>query len=181
MLRTRVVPRLVCLAALLASSTATAQPADLPSPMPPQVQLDLGLSVITLNYEHPLPANLALAVGVGVFSTWFAPVFDVGDKFIGPGAELRLTRFFTDDGRGLYAGPFVRVSRAKGEREVEDTTLEGTTFGFTVGAVAGYGIGLTERLDLRLGLGAQYMRFVTDDVEVNTPFVVLDAVLGYRL
>lgn len=168
-----------CLA--VATDMAFAQPADLPSPMRPQVQLDLGLSVITLNYEHPLPGSLAVSAGVGVFSTWFAPVFDVGDKFLGPGAELRLTRFFSDDGHGLYAGPFVRVSRAKGEREVEDTTHEGTTFGFTAGAFVGFGHGLTDRLDLRIGLGAQYMRFVTEHVSVETPFLAIDAVLGYRL
>ena len=88
----------VCLAL---TAEAFAQPADLPSPTRPQVQLDLGLSVITANYEHPLPANLAVAIGVGVFSTWFLPVFDAGDRFLGPGAELRITRFFRDDGRGL--------------------------------------------------------------------------------
>lgn len=177
--------RLLAITAAIAASVsgARAQPADLPAPMPPQLQLDLGLSVITLDYEHPLPANLAVAFGVGVFSTWFAPIFDVGDAFIGPGAELRVTRFFSDDGRGLYAGPFVRVSRAKGER---DEVQSDPTIGFTVGAFVGYAFGLTERIDLRLGLGAQYMRFSAKPdaspttLEVNSPFVAIDAVVGYR-
>lgn len=170
----------VCLAL---TAEAFAQPADLPSPTRPQVQLDLGLSVITANYEHPLPANLAVAIGVGVFSTWFLPVFDAGDRFLGPGAELRVTRFFRDDGRGLYVGPFVRVARAGGERDDIETD---PTVGFTAGAFVGYGLGLTDRLDLRLGLGAQYIHFSAETdagrlVEATTPFVAIDAVLGYRL
>jgi hypothetical protein len=172
---------LIALTCLAAPTLARAQPAPLPSPMPAQVQLDLGLSVITANYEHPLPANLAVSVGVGIFSTWFAPVFDIGDKFQGPGAELRITRFFRDDGRGLYVGPFLRVSRATGSDDTYETI--DPVIGFTAGAFAGYAFGLTDKLDLRLGAGAQYMSFsgYAGELEVRGPFVAIDAVLGYRL
>lgn len=165
---------------LLAIATpAAAQPGDIVDPAGSQVQLDLGLSVITVNYELPVAQRVSLSVGAGVFSTWFAPVFGVGDAFIGPGGEVRVTRWFSDDNHGLYVTPFVRVSRATGEDE--DMTVEGTAFGFTAGAIVGWALPLTSRLDLRLGVGPKYIRFVADDVSVSTPFVTIDAVLGYRL
>ena len=57
--------------------------------------------------------------------------------------------------------------------------------GFTAGIFAGWAFGLTDTLDLRVGLGAQYIRFSVDtaagELSTSTPFIAIDAVLGYRL
>jgi hypothetical protein len=68
--------------------------------------------------------------------------------------------------------------------EPEGFKLEGR--GFTGGAFVGWDFGLSEKLDLRVGLGAQYIRITFDDASGtrttnSTPFVAIDATLGYRL
>lgn len=168
------------LAVLAAWSPAAAEDARFGGQRP-QVQLDLGLAVIGADFEHPVTPHIAVQLGAQVFSTYFAPWFDAGDKVVGVGGELRATWWRRDDGRGFYVAPFLRVARVTGERD--DTSDSGV--GFSAGVFAGWGFALTHRLDLRLGAGAQYMRYRTaptaGPVEVDTPFVALDAVVGYRL
>jgi len=145
----------------------------------PQVQLDLGLAVVGVDFEHPLGEHAAIQVGAQVFSTYFAPWFDVGDKVVGFGGEVRPTYFMSAGGRGVYVAPFLRVARVG----ADDTDDHGV--GFSAGAWAGYAFGLGKKLDLRVGAGAQYMRYFVDTsagrVGLSTPFVALDLVVGYRL
>ena len=63
--------------------------------------------------------------------------------------------------------------------EVDGQTGQG--LGFTAGAFAGWAIGLGERLDLRLGAGAQWIYFDADPLAASTPFLAADILLGYRL
>jgi hypothetical protein len=52
-------------------------------------------------------------------------------------------------------------------------------------AVVGWAFALSAKLELRIGGGAQYIRFGVDTnagrLTTSTPFVAIDAVLGYRL
>lgn len=165
---------LVSVLAIAYPLTAVAEPPR----MREQFQLDLGLSVITANLEHVLAPKTSVSLGLGVFSTWFAPLHDSGDAFIGVGAELRLFRFFRVDGSGPYLSPFVRTSRARGEdRETKETSV---ALGFAAGAMAGWAFRITDRFDVRLGLGGQYIRFVAETAQIKTPYVAIDGVVGYR-
>ena len=162
------------LALLFAATTARADE------LRPQLQIDGGLSVIGPAYEHPVARHVAVHVEAFIFGTYFLPWFDAGDKVRGFGAGLRPTWFANANGRGLYVAPYFRVVG------VDDDTLFGAAgVGFTTGAFAGYAFALGDRLDLRIGGGAQYIHFGfdTDDGRrsASTPFVALDAVLGYRL
>lgn len=76
-------------------------------------------------------------------------------------------------GRGVYVTPFVRVA---------DVGASGHT-GVAVsgGAFVGYAFAATGRLDVRLGVGAQYIYYDFDGVRASTPFIALDLVIGYRL
>jgi hypothetical protein len=179
-----------CLVLLLAASTAFAeQPvaSDLgtmplqPPQLRPQLQADLGLSVIYAAYELPVSSRVAVDVGGGIFGTYFLPWFDAGDDVKGLGVGGRVTWFARTTGRGLYVAPYLRVVGVRGEKE----GMSGTGFGFTTGAFVGWAFGLTNRLDLRVGAGAQYIRFRADTgaggLAASTPFVALDLVVGYRL
>ncbi len=163
------------------AAAAAEQPPGLPRELRPQVQLDLGLAVIGVDYEHPVARHLAVQVGVQVFSTYFAPWFEIGDELAGVGGEVRVTWFMRATGHGLYVAPFVRAARVTGERD----GVSGSGFGFSGGAFVGWAVGLTRKLDLRLGAGAQYLSYhaspSTGRVEVATPFIAIDAVVGYRL
>jgi hypothetical protein len=160
---------------------ARAEYRPVPPALSPSVQADLGLSVIGLGYEHPVAGQVSLQVEANLFSTWFAPVFDVGDDVIGFGGGVRATWFARETGHGLYVTPYVRVSRVTGERDDE----KGTGVGFSAGAFVGWALGLGEKIDLRLGAGAQYISYAVDtdagEVEVKTPFVALDVLLAYKL
>jgi hypothetical protein len=98
----------------------------------------------------------------------------------GFGGQVRPSIFLSEEGpKGVYVAPFVRVDRVT--TDVNGTS--GDTVGFSAGAFAGYSFLFGERVNLRIGAGAQYMRYV---VEVNgatesfdTPFPALDLVLGY--
>jgi hypothetical protein len=146
----------------------------------PQVQIDGGLSVIGPAYEHPIARHIAVNLEVFIFGTYFLPWFDAGEKVRGFGAGVRPTWFMRESGHGLYVAPYFRVVG------VDDETLTGAeSVGFTTGAFVGWAFGLGKKLDLRLGAGAQYIYFKTDtamgEVSTSTPFVAIDAVLGYRL
>src|SRR4051794_14576892 len=98
--------RRLALLALLVPVSAYADDASRP-----QVQLDLGLAVIGVDFEHHLGRHAAIQVGATIFSTYFAPWFDAGDKVMGFGGELRPTYFFAAGERGWYIAPFLRVDR----------------------------------------------------------------------
>jgi hypothetical protein len=173
--RPRVPARSVLAIAILISSSAHAEPR-------PAAQLDLGLAVIGAAYEHPVADQLAIQLGAQVVSTYFAPWFDAGDAVAGLGGSLRVTYFASREQRGLYVAPFLRVTRMTGEH---DTGASGADVGFSTGAWVGYAARATPRLDVRIGGGVQYLRYLVDTsagrVGVDTPFVALDLVVGYRL
>lgn len=160
---------------VLLASTASADE------LRPQLQIDGGLSVIGPAYEHPIARQLAVSVEVFVFGTYFLPWFDAGDEVRGFGGGIRPTWFARPDGRGFYVAPYVRVVG------VDDKDIPSPSgIGFTTGVFAGWVFGLSEKLDLRIGGGAQYIHFHADDengerIDASTPFIALDAVLGYRL
>ncbi|MDB4954551.1 MAG: hypothetical protein JWO36_2120 [Myxococcales bacterium] len=138
-----------------------------------QIQADVGLAVIGLAFELPLTDHVSLQIEAQIFGTYFLPWFSAGTKVQGYGGQLRPTWFRRGDQHGLYLAVPVRVDR------VSDDTSHAT--GFCAGAVAGWAFRLTRRLDLRLGGGAQYMRYKSGTIDIATPFVALDAVVGYRL
>jgi hypothetical protein len=162
------------LGAFLAAESARA---DEPSA---QVQIDGGLSVIGPAYEHPLTSHISLGVEAFVFGTYFLPWFDAGDEVKGFGAGVRPTWFARETGHGLYVTPYLRGV------VVDDASIFGADgLGFTAGAFAGWAFRLTDRLDLRIGAGAQLIHFHVDTPSghrsTTTPFVALDTVLGWRL
>jgi hypothetical protein len=157
----------------LSASTAAAEPR-------PQLQADLGLSVVALGYEHPLGDHVSAMVGAGLFGTYFLPWFDRGDNVVGGVGDLRVTWFHRDDGRGLYVTPYVRAGYASGTHE--GTQVDGAGLAVTGGVFVGYGLRLTDKLDLRIGAGGQYIYIGGDhDVGASTPFIALDTLVGYRL
>jgi hypothetical protein len=168
----------IVLACALALPPATAA-ADEPR-LARQVQADLGLSVIGVAFEQPVSAHLAVQLEAQVFSTYYAPWFDVGDEVAGFGGQVRPTWFRNRSGRGLYVAPYLRVDRVEGERD----NATGTGWGYAAGAFAGWAFALSV-LDVRVGAGAQYMHYVVDtaagEVACTTPFVALDLVVGLRL
>lgn len=153
----------------------TAEP-EVESQLRSQVQIDGGLSVIGLGFEQPLTTHVSLGAEVFVFGTYFLPWFDLGEDIKGVGAGLRPTWFARETGRGLYIAPYVRAA------VVDDAGLFGADgLAITAGAFVGWAFGLGERLDLRVGAGVQYIHAKVDDISFGTPFVAMDAVLGYRL
>ena len=178
----------LAIVAIGASPAAAELVVEPPPPPPPpiayrpQLQLDLGLAVAGVAFEHPIGPRFAIQLGVQVFSTYFAPWFDAGDKVQGGGGSLRATYFFARGGRGAYVAPFLRVARVTGEHE---TGASGSGVGFSTGAWGGYAFRLSPKFDVRLGAGLQYMRYLVDTsagrVGLSTPFIALDIVIGYRL
>lgn len=142
----------------------------------PQVQIDGGLSVIGPGYEHPITAHVAAQVEVFVFGTYFLPWFDAGHDVKGFGAGLRPTWFSRTDGRGLYVSPYVR-----GVLVDEESIAGADGSGLTAGVFAGWAFRLSEKLDLRIGAGIQYIFTDVGELRTSTPFAAIDAVLGYRL
>lgn len=167
---------LVATALLAASGTATAEPTELAQ----QVQIDGGLSVIGVGFEIPAAPHFALQIETFVFGTYFLPWFDLGEDVKGIGGGFRPTWFANENGRGLYVSPYVR-----GAFVGQSSLFAGDGFALTTGVFAGWAFGLTDRLDLRVGGGIQYIRARLDTDEgttkFSTPFVAIDAVLGYRL
>ncbi len=169
------------LAAALVTGVAAPAAADLPRLLPrPQLQVDGGLTVIGPAYEHPLAEHWAVAGEAFVFGTYFLPWFDLGDDTIGVGAGVRATWLADPSGRGLYVTPYLRAAAVR----AQDDDAGGLAI--TAGVFVGWAIGLTDRLDLRLGLGAQYLRVAVDpeagpERVSSTPFPAIDATLGWRL
>jgi hypothetical protein len=175
-------------------ATVTPAAAHPPPPPPPEphgeILADLGLSVIHAGYEHPVGPQLSVAVTAGVFGTYFLPWFGVGDNVIGFGGGLRATwfgrpysppRFDDETNRGFYVAPYLRVQRVSGRHD----DMAGTGLGLSAGVFAGWAFGISKKLDLRLGVGAQYIYQYIDThagrQTSSTPFVALDIVVGYRL
>lgn len=146
----------------------------------PQVQIDGGLSVIGAGYEHPLRTKIALQGEAFIFGTYFLPWFDLGDDVKGFGIGVRPTWFARETGHGLYVTPFFRGVAVDAEGLFGASGL-----GFESGVFVGWAFRLSEKLDLRVGGGAQYIHFDIDTAgerrSASTPFVALDATLGWRL
>jgi hypothetical protein len=143
----------------------------------PQLQIDGGLSIIGAGYEHPIGHQLAIQVEAGTFGTYFLPWFDLGDEVIGAIGGVRLTWFARPNGYGPYVTPYVRSGYAWGEHAGQDSA--GVVV--TAGAFVGWAFRLAHRLDLRLGVGGQYIYISGDNgLSASTPFAALDATIGYR-
>lgn len=166
----------LALVVVVAARTAAAEPR-----LPSDVQADVGLSVVYLGYEAPITEHVAVAFTGGIFGTYFLPWFDLGDNVKGVGFGVRATWFAHTSGKGLYVAPYFRGVAVQGD--LGGDTARG--YGYTTGAFLGWAFRMTPRLDLRVGAGAQYIKFhiATDIVRSNndTPFVALDTVLAYRL
>jgi hypothetical protein len=143
------------LALVIASTVAAAE-----------AQADLGLSVVCLGYERPVDDHTAVMLGGGLFGTYFLPWFDRGDNVAGAMGDLRVSWFRGEDEHGLYVTPYLRAGYA-------------SAFAITGGVFVGDAFALSQRFDLRLGGGVQYL-YVADE-HASTPFVALDVTLGYRL
>jgi hypothetical protein len=164
----------IALVLFLSASIAAAEPPQ------PQLQADLGLSVAAIGYEHPLGAHVSAMIGGGLFGTYFLPWFDLGDNVVGAVGDLRVTWFPRDHEHGIYVTPYVRAGYASGTHE--DTMVDGAGLVLTTGLFIGYGVRLTDKLDLRVGAGGQYIYIRgAHDVGASTPFVALDTTLGFRL
>lgn len=172
-------------AALAAAAPAAAAPANAAEPPPKAkpahaIQADLGLAVVGLAYEHLFAPRVAMQFEAQIFGTWFGPIVDL-PNLRGLGGQLRPTFFLTEDGpRGLYVAPFLRIDRVTAEKD----GASGSGVGYSTGVFAGYSFLFGERVNLRVGGGAQYMSYVVDvapqkRVAFKTPFPALDLVLGY--
>ena len=133
----------------------------------PQLQADLGLAVVGVAYEQPLTEHVSLQIEAQIFGTYFLPWVSAGTNAAGFGGQLRPTWFARWDRRGFYVAPYVRIDR------VSDDTSKAT--GFCAGGFAGWAFGLTRKLDLRIGGGAQYMRYKSGTIDIATPFLALDS------
>jgi len=165
------------LAIAIVTVTATAPAIAEPRGLRPQAHADLGLSVVGVGYERPVAGHVAIAAQGGIFGTYFLPWFDRGDDVQGLEVGARVTWFARASGRGLYVAPYLRGVAVRGERDGQ----AGRGLGFTAGAFVGWAIGLGERLDLRLGAGAQWIYVDADPLAASTPFLAADILLGYRL
>jgi hypothetical protein len=173
--------RRIAIVAALAAATAAPAAAEPASSLRPQLQADIGLAVIGLGYEHPVAAHLALQLEAQIFGTYFLPWFDAGDDATGFGGELRATWFARPSGHGLYVLAYGRLDAVR----IERGDRRGDGFADSAGAAAGWSFRLSRRLDLRVGLGAQYiyMRAEAQGTRLgaSTPFPTIDGVLGFRL
>lgn len=159
---------------LVLAGAAAAEP---PTSLAPQVQADVGLAVIGVGYEHPVGSHIAVMGEVQIFGTYFLPWFDAGDDVKGLGAELRATWLARASGRGLYVMGFARGDAVRGDVD----GMRSTGKAVSGGAAVGWVLGLGDKVDLRLGAGGQYLWIDGDQLDTSTPFVTIDAVVGYRL
>ena len=172
-------------AAIVASlgGAAHAEPAAgaPPAELRPQAQLDFGLAVVGLGYELPVATHLAIQAEAQIFGTYFLPWFDAGDAGKGLGGQVRATWFARPCGRGLYVVAYGRFDAMRIDRD--DVTADG--YGISGGAAVGWVFRLSQRLDLRVGAGVQYLYSHAEaqgaTLGASTPFPTLDGVLGYRL
>jgi hypothetical protein len=148
------------------------------------VQADLGLAVIGIAYEQLLTSSAAIQLEINTFGTWFGPLFDL-PNFSGFGAQIRPTWFFTPQlegpRHGPYVAPFFRGARVSAE--VGEGGATGDGFGWSAGIFGGYAIPLGKHVDVRLGGGAQYMRYEvlrgSERTRLRTFFPALDLVVGW--
>ena len=164
----------------IATATIAARPAPAtaePAALAPQAHADLGLSVVGVGYERPVAGHVAVEAQGGIFGTYFLPWFDRGDDVQGLQLGARVTWFARASGRGLYVAPYLRGVAVRGERDGQS----GRGLGVTAGAFVGWVFGLGERVDLRLGAGAQWIYFDADPLAASTPFLAADILVGYRL
>ncbi len=138
-----------------------------------QLQADVGLTVADVAYERTVAPQVAVALEAGIFGTYFLPWFDLGDDVKGLNTGVRATWFSRPSRHGLYVTPYVRLAGVRGEDDAR--------YVITVGAVVGWAFRLARRVDLRLKLGAQYIYVDADPLGASTPFVAIDAVVGFRL
>ena len=146
---------------------------------PNAVQLDLGLAVIGLAYERVFTSWFATQVEAQIFGTWFGPIFGE-PRLSGFGGQVRPSFFLTENApRGVYLAPFFRADRVG----AEESGKTGNAIGFSSGAFAGYSFVFADRVNLRLGAGAQYISYVVDvdgtRVAFKTVFPAIDIVVGY--
>ena len=171
--------RLFVLVVILGSASPAL--ATQPTERHDQVQADLGLSVIQVAYEHRLAGHLSASLSAGIFGSYFLPWFDLGDNVVGVGAGVRVTWFLRPSGRGFYVAAYGRGHRVTGDHD----DMHGSGFGFSTGAFAGWAFGLGKKLDLRTGVGAQFIDHYIDTPAgtstSKTPFIALDLVVAYRL
>lgn len=151
-----------------------------PSPRPNAVQLDLGLAVIGLAYERIVHPRVAVQLEAQIFGTWFGPLVDL-PNMRGFGGQVRPSFFVTEDApRGVYVAPFTRVDGVSSSAN----GVTGSAVGFSAGVFAGYAFLFAERVNLRVGAGAQYMSYVVDAagtrIAFKTFFPALDLVVGYQ-
>ncbi len=143
----------------------------------PQLQVDGSLSIIGVGYEHPIGHQLALQVEAGNFGTYFLPWFDLG-------GWCRCGRRRPPDpgSRGPTAtAPMSRRTFVRATRGVSTQAKDSTGVVVTAGAFVGWAFRLAHRLDLRLGVGGQYIYINGNkDLSASTPFAALDATIGYR-
>ena len=164
----------------LVSSAAAAAPEPIPPPdRPNAVQLDLGLAVVGFAYERLVHRRIAVQLEAQIFGTWFGPLVDL-PNMSGFGGQIRPSIFLTEDGpRGVYVAPYLRVDRVTTDVDGQ----KGDAVGFSSGLFVGYSFLLGERVNLRLGAGAQYMSYVVErggaTRAFETLFPALDLVLGY--
>jgi hypothetical protein len=158
------------------------EPVDADPPRPrAQLQIDGGLSVIGPGYEHPITQHISVQVEAFVFGTYFLPWFDAGEDMKGFGAGVRPTWFARPSRRGLYVAPYFRFVAVDDEAIANPSGV-----GFTAGAFVGWAFRPGKRIDVRIGGGAQYIYAKADgamdeELTSSTPFLAIDAVLGYRL
>lgn len=151
-----------------------------PAPHRPNaLQADLGLGVVGLAYERILDEHVALQLEAHAFGTWWGPTFDL-PRFQGFGGQLRPTFFVTENApRGVYVAPYFRAEAVS--TTVGDVTGHG--FGWSAGVFVGYSFVFADRINLRIGGGAQYMAYAADvgptRVEWKRFHPALDLVVGY--
>lgn len=165
------------LAIVTVTATAPAAAIAEPTALAPQAHADLGLSIVGVGYERPVTGHVAVQAQGGIFGTYFLPWFDRGDDVQGLEVGARVTWFARTSGRGLYVAPYLRGVAVRGERDGQ----AGRGLGFTAGAFAGWAFGLGERLDLRIGAGAQWIYVDADPLTASTPFLAADILVGYPL
>ena len=152
------------------------------------LQADLGLAVVGLAYEKVIADHVAVQVEAHVFGTWFGPMFDL-PSFAGLGGQIRPTWWAAPQlaselqRHGFYVAPFLRAERVSGD--FDDGAGKGSGSGWSGGFFGGWAFPIGDRFDLRIGAGAQYMRYeIIRDRDnarrrLHTFFPALDLVVGW--
>ncbi len=165
----------VVVATVLASGSARAD----------EIQADLGLSVVGLGYERTVAPQLTLGIAGELMGTWFGPYFDK-PWLGGLGVGLRATWF--PHGRapyGLYIAPYFRLIDVSATQDSDGhAASSGSQPGWTGGIFAGESFALPLHLNVRLGVGIQYIDLSgptgpLTEIAFRSVFPALDLVVGY--